>query len=541
MLHLGIALVTALTGSTPDVEEAPAAELVWDRVAAEHLINRAGFGARPDEIERAVAEGHAAFVARLLAGDRPDYEPYYPAVDRPDQDELEAGDRDAMLKEFKTADRNEMGMFGAWWVEEMIRSDHPLRERLTLFWHGYFTSSYRFVKSSRAMVLQNELFRSAGLGSFRDLLLAVLEDPAMLLYLDATKNKKGSPNENLARELMELFTLGEGNYTEQDVKEAARALTGWTVRDGRVRFVEKRHDASDKTILGQTGPFGVTELVDVLLEQPACSRWLAGRLLAYFEGAPPSEERLERYARILVEEDWRIDRFLETLFGDPAFFAPSVVGQRVASPLDYLVGLVRRLDSRVPPFLVAHAAALLGERLFHPPSVKGWEGGEGWITTSTIQQRGNLAGMLLGVVDIEDVLTAEDLVDQAEMFEDDAGESMQDVADDSLRRRRTGVGSALRKIRKLRDTGWRPHVNLTARVRRAEARNPQRIADALLDELLAVPVSKASRRAVVDFIAAECERLELEPKRLLRKGLDAELLLRRVAHVVLSLPEAHLH
>ena len=518
------------------------AELVfrWDARAAEHLINRAGFGARPDEIERAVQVGQTAAVAQLLAGERPEYEPYYPTVERPGKDALAMGDKDAMLKRFKASDRNEMGMFGAWWTEEMVRSGHPLRERMTLFWHGHFTSSYRTVKSSGAMIRQNELFRSAGLGSFRGLLLGVLEDPAMLIYLDGTKNKKDSPNENLARELMELFTLGEGNYTEQDVKEAARALTGWRVRNGEARFNKRRHDAGQKTILGRTSEFGAHELVDHLLAQPACSRWIAGRLLAYFEGVAPTEERLQHYAELLVDADWQIADLLAALFADQEFYSPATVGQRVASPVDFLVGLVRRLDSRVPPVLVAHAAALLGERLFHPPSVKGWEGGLGWITTSTIQQRGNLAGMLLGVVDIEDVLTAADLVDEDAMFDPDMMSETEEVVDDSMKRR-TGAGSALRKLRKLRDAGWRPHVNLSARTRRANARTDNRIADVLIDELLAVPVSKASRRAVIDFIASEREALGIDNKRLMRRGLEAERCLRRTAHVILSLPEAHLN
>jgi len=531
--------------STPAGDDAP---FVWDARAAEHLLNRAGFGARPAEIAEAVELGHAAFVERLLAGERPDDEPYYPTVERPSRDELAKGNRGALLRRFQAADRREMGLFEAWWVDAMIRSDHPLRERMTLFWHGHFTSSYRTVKSSKAMIRQNELFRSAGLGSFRELLLGVLEDPAMLIYLDATKNRKDDPNENLARELLELFTLGEGHYTEQDVKETARALTGWSTRDRWPHFSERRHDDGDKTILGRTDTFGAPELVDLLLEQPACSRWIAGRLLRTFEGRAPSAERLEHYAAVLRSADWRIDAVLEELFLDPAFYADDVVGQRVASPLDFLVGLVRRLDSRVPPFLVAHASAMLGERLFHPPSVKGWEGGEAWITTSSIQQRGNMAGMLLGVVDVEDVLTAQDLVDDDARFDPDApmegAGSMDDDARAAMqeeRRRRTGVGSAFRKLEKLRRAGWRPHVNLTSRVQRGGTRSDRRIVDTLLDELLAVPVSKASRRAVVDFLAAEREELGLSSQRLMRRGLEAELLLRRVAHVILSLPEAHLN
>jgi hypothetical protein len=446
----------------------------------------------------------------------------------------------------------------------MVEGDHPLQERMVLFWHGYFTSSFKDVKSSQALIEQNELLRRHALGSFRDLLRGIVHDAAMLEYLDNNQNRKASPNENFARELMELFTLGEGHYTEQDVKEAARALTGWTRRppgpDGMVQaeFRPGQHDRGMKTLLGVTGKLDADDVVKILLDQPACSRWVAGKLLAHFEGRAASDARLERYAELLRDSDWQIAPVLRALFLDPEFYSDEVRGTRIAGPIDYLVGNCRRLGMEPPGQLLWLAAGQIGQRLFDPPNVKGWEGGPAWITTSTLLTRGNLSGMLLGVVDWEDVVAEEAL------FEDDiammGGDAMQGEgavrpeavpeaapeAGPEARRERAGrpqarkLGEMGRFMRYLRD-GYRPNLNLSARCARAGARTDTEIVACLASELLAVQLTEESRAGLVTFLEAERERAGAADGKLLESGAPAEKLLRKLAHVILSLPEAQLH
>lgn len=394
-------LVGSLRAQTGDVE--------WNAQRAEHLLNRASFGARPNEIDYVVRTGREAFVHELLTGLAPAGEPFFvDAPVKPSRRELDAlseKDRRDALDRYRRDERELLFAYAGWWVEQMVDAKDPLREKMVLFWHGYFTSSMRDVKNGEAMIRQNELFRRYALGNFGDLLRAVLRDPAMLEYLDNNQNKKDKPNENLARELMELFTLGVGNYSEDDIKEAARALTGWRTQGGsEALYSPRQHDNGKKTILGRTGRFDGDDVVDILLAQPACPRWVAGKLLEYFEGRKPSEARLAEYANFLKQQKYELAPFLEKLLVDERFYADELVGERIAGPVEYMVGSVRRLGVEVQPALLWLAAGQLGQRLFDPPNVKGWEGGEAWISTSTLLARGNMAGMLLGVVKLEDVL-----------------------------------------------------------------------------------------------------------------------------------------
>ncbi|MCE9594072.1 MAG: DUF1800 domain-containing protein [Planctomycetes bacterium] len=521
----------------------------WNTRAAEHLLNRAGFGARPAEIEGAVALGREAFVDRLLAGFAPDYEPFYvERIDKPDRDELAAMDETARretLNEIQRHDRRQLAQFAGWWVQQMLDGGHPLRERMTLFWHGYFTSSARDVKSSAAMIGQNELFRTQGLGHFGDLLRAIVRDPAMLAYLDNDQNRKGNPNENFAREVMELFTLGEGHYTEQDIKEAARALTGFVTRRGDADYVKGRHDSGKKTILGETKNFDADGFVALLLEQPACPKWLARKLLVYFEGREPSTARVDDYASFLKSRDYDVKAFLRKLFLDPKFYADDVVAARIAGPIDYLVGSSRRLAVEPPPAVLWLAAGQLGQRLLEPPSVKGWDGGQAWITTSTLMQRGNMAGMLLGVVKLEDVLKPEVLDDEPEAPESDgsmepAMEPEADAARKKGDRKRPGMKGEFGQMGRMLDDGYSPAINLTVRCARLGVKSDGAIVDALADELLAVPLTSASRATLVEFLGSQRASLGIDDDALLGAREHSEPLLRRLAHLILSLPEAQL-
>jgi uncharacterized protein (DUF1800 family) len=534
----------------------------WDERAVEHLMNRAGFGARQAEIEAGVRMGREAFVDALLDGAGEEPEPFFVTeVDRRASEEGRPMDRGALLelrREARREDRRQIVQYAGWWVEQMRSGTHPLRERMTLFWHGHFTSSMTDVKSSVAMIRQNELLRTHALGSFRELLAGILRDPAMLTYLNNNSNKKDRPNENLARELMELFCLGEGNYTEQDVKEAARALTGWHVRRGEFRINRRQHDRGPKTVLGVTGKLDGDDLVDVLLAQDACARWIAGRLIAYFEGVEPDAERLEAYAGFLRENDYHVGPMLARLFRDPDFYRAEVVGTRIAGPIDYIVGASRRLGVRTPPAIPVAAAALLGQQLFGPPNVKGWDGGKAWISTSTVLLRGNLAGMLVGVVSFEDLMTSDALefpLDADDEWDegDEGDEGVEGMGLDAEMQADAPPrkNPALAGLRLLDRVGWRPFVNLSARCRRAGAKTDEEIVAFLGRDLLAVPLPEEGRAALVELLRTERAPAATEsaatepagerPRLRFRRATSDELALRRLAHVILSLPEAQLN
>ncbi|MCY3001337.1 MAG: DUF1800 domain-containing protein [Planctomycetota bacterium] len=535
-----------------------AAGLEWNAVNVEHLYNRAGFGARPNEIEFALRGTQEQFVEQLLEGFTAPADPLFIDLpEMPQRRDFESREEfDRAQDRFRREERRVLTSFAGWWIDQMVDARHPLQERMVLFWHGYFTSSTRDVKRTGAMVAQNELFRRHALGNFAELVHAIVRDPAMLEYLDNNQNRKDSPNENLARELMELFTLGEGNYTEQDIKEGARALTGWRTTDDKAGsyFQPRQHDDGQKTILGKTARFDATSFVELLLEQPACLRWVARKLLVHFEGVEPDAKRLEEYAKLLKDSKWELKPFFRKLFLDPRFYAKEVLAERISSPVEYLVGCTRRLGLTVPPQVIWLGAGQLGQRLFDPPSVKGWDGGEAWITTSTLLGRGNMAGMLIGVVKIEDVLREDPLEiepDDGAMMDGDTmgGDGMTGgdaKADDKEKggkraaKRRVDLGPEMGGLQRFTNEFYFPRINLTARMQRAGATRDPQIVDRLGDELLPVPLSETSRTALLNFLRIERSGLALEDGKLLTAGVKAEDVLRRLAHLILSLPEAQL-
>ena len=535
MLHLCLTAALCAGGSDD----------IWTAREAEHLLNRAGFGASSAEVREAVALGRAACVERLLAPRVPEEPPYFEHVRIPDTKKLrELGEeqRKALESAARELDKRQLVELSHWWIRRMQSGADPLRERAILFWHGVFTSSSDKVARSWPMIRQHQLLREHALGSYADLLRGVARDAAMLQYLDNTANRRGKPNENLARELMELFSLGLGNYGETDVKEAARALTGRTSRDDEYYFDAGAHDTGDKTVLGVTGPLDGEKLVDVLLAQDACPKHVARRLLAWFEGAPPSEERVERYAAFLRAHEWNIGATLRELFLDDEFYRDDIVGARVASPVDQLVGLSRRLRLDAPEFVVNGGAILLGQKLFAPPTVKGWDEGYAWISTATLMQRGNLAGLLLGTVSLADVVSQADLLAGDPAMQDEL--LMQDgMSMERMKELKPGKANsaAIGLLRRLDATGYLPRLNLCARLRAAGATSDAQIVDALLDDLLAIPVPDDTRARMLVHLAGERADRDLREGEWLRDEQVAERVLRRVAHLMLSLPEAQLH
>jgi uncharacterized protein (DUF1800 family) len=366
----------------------PDSRAPWDLRRVVHLHRRAGFAATWDEIRRDLKDGPEASINRLLEGKSRSFG--VPA--------------DFAAFAERLADRAlaapEPNRLKGWWVYRMLFGPDPMTERLTLMWHNHFATSNLKVNDLALMRRQNETLRSIGRGPFGRLLHAMLRDPALLVWLDAPENAKRHPNENLARELMELFTLGIGHYSEEDVKQAARALTGWKLVGDEVRFVPVRHDAATKVILDRKGAFDADGLAALLLDHPATSRRLAWRLCHGFFGEGVVEDQaIDALAEGLRARDLDMGWGVATVLRSRLFFNAANLGRRIASPIDYVLGAVRALEMLDPapstPVL-ADWCGRLGQDLFYPPNVGGWTGGRNWITTRSALGRANFATALVG-------------------------------------------------------------------------------------------------------------------------------------------------
>ncbi len=354
-----------------------------DRRKVAHLYRRAAFGASWAELEEGVHRGPHACIDRLLEGT--------PAQSISEEDFA------AMARTSVAAgsDRNLQG----WWVYRMLASGWPLVERVTLFWHDHFATSQDKVANLGLMHAQNELFRRFALGHFWDaetggLLLAVSRDPAMLIWLDSNSNRRAAPNENFARELMELFALGIGHYTEKDVQEAARGFTGWFENHSRFLFVGSEHDAGEKTVLGRTGKWDGSDVVRIVAEQPAAAVFMVQKLYRYLvnENDAGASERTAPLAAAFRERQFDVRWLVQTMLRSRIFFSAASYRQKISSPVDFTVGTVHRLEgSRVSPVALADVCGRLGQTLFHPPNVAGWDEGKAWINTSTALGRANFA------------------------------------------------------------------------------------------------------------------------------------------------------
>ena len=363
-------------------EYRPDAGKPWNRELAAHLYRRAGFAATWRQLDEAVAAGCQATVDRLMSGD-------LPTTNGQKTDEFYV--QAARSAESLLVSSNPQQL-AAWWLHVLIHTPHPLRERMTLFWHGHFATSAAKVTDVRMMYTQNVLLRNNALGRFGPLLDQVSKDPAMLVWLDSTTNHKAHPNENFAREVMELFCLGIGNYSEHDIKEAARAFTGWELRQNEFRFNRYQHDPGQKTVLGQTGAWTGDDVLRILLAQPATGRFLVRKLFRYFvsETADPPAALLEPLAAGLRQHDYDLAWLVRRLVGSNLFYSQHAVRQRIKGPVELAVGLIRSLDVSANVYALHEDLAKLGQGVLFPPNVKGWDGGTAWINSSTLVGRANL-------------------------------------------------------------------------------------------------------------------------------------------------------
>lgn len=354
-------------------------EVAWSRNAATHLLWRVGFGASSDEVQQGTQDGLDKTLDRLL-------------TTQPESAEFQKSD--ALLRQAAFDSGNILDL-KVWWLHRMVASANPLVEKLTLLWHNHFATSNAKVDSVPLMAAQNDLLRRESLGSFRRVLHDIAKDVAMLVWLDSNSNRKRHPNENFSREVMELFSLGVGNYSEHDIQEAARAFTGWHVRNGEFWFNTIQHDTGEKVVFSKRGHFDGGEIIELCLEHPACPRFLAFKLLRQFVEPSSTREHIDALAARIRQHNFQWRPILRELFASRLFFGELARQSIIKSPVELLLGAVRQLKAKPNLQNLARLSAELGQDIFEPPTVKGWDGGRLWISSTTLIQRANFATALL--------------------------------------------------------------------------------------------------------------------------------------------------
>ena len=350
----------------------------WSRRDATHFLWRTQYGATQAEIDLAVAQGLEKTLERRLT---------------PQPESAAFQSAEALLR--RTAfDTSSISDLKTWWLYRMLNSANPLVEKMSLLWHGHFATSNAKVHSVPNMAAQNDLIREHAVGSFRKLLHGMARDVAMLVWLDGNSNRKRQPNENFAREVMELFSLDVGHYTENDIKEAARAFSGWQLRDGKFWFNPLQHDAGSKTVFGKTGNFDGDDIVDLCLAQDACPRFLAFKILREFVVPNPDAGMIDALAQRIRFHDFAMTPVLRELFGSQLFFSPAARGAVIKGPVELVLGAHRSLESHPNLSAAVPLLAALGQDIFEPPTVKGWDGGRLWISSTSMLQRANFASEL---------------------------------------------------------------------------------------------------------------------------------------------------
>jgi hypothetical protein len=403
----------------------PLANTDWNYDRAAHLLERAGFGGTPADIDLLASMSPSEAVRSLVYFDPtansrlhpfdhsgihdPGLEPFPPS--RPATTDLAKETGEALgIKVKPTGNRRlqpvvnkffywlrasvlETNRVAYWWANRMVDSNNPLQEKMALFWHGHYAVNESKVRDYRKLLIEIELFQEMGTGNFRDLMVAVAQDPAMLSFLDAGVNVKGAPNENFAREIMELFTMGVGNYSERDIREAARAFTGWNYADLEFVINEDEHDNGVKQFLGRSGNLDGVEVIDIIMEQPVTAEYIAGKIYRFFVRDDLSSELQNELGNVFRDSNYEVAPLLETIFQSKDFYSAASVGTHIKSPIELAVSTYVKLGLEdvpgVPDFNSATGA--LGQTLFRPPTVAGWAGGRSWITPGLLLERGNFA------------------------------------------------------------------------------------------------------------------------------------------------------
>ena len=594
---LGLCIVGHASANPPDWAPGPAswqgdltpitaAEWSYDR--AEHLLGRAGFSGTPEDIEKLAAMTPEEAVRSLVYYDdisndhlRPfehsgfwdetlaHFPPSRPAATdlalkrgesmgvrvKPDHVNRHMQPVSDRFFYWLRATQLETRRVAYWWAERMLDTHRPLKEKMALFWHGHFATAENKVRDYRKMLLQIETFERHATGNFGDLAVAVAQDPAMLYYLDAGVNVKGAANENFAREVMELFTMGVGNYSEMDVREAARAFTGWNSEDLDFVVHPALHDDEEKTFLGRTGNFDGVDVLDIILEQPVTAEYIAAKIYRFFVREEASPELQARLGAILRDNDYEVRPLLAAIFGSRDFYSAASYGAHIKGPVEHVITLLKHLGAEdvpgVPDFNQATIA--LGQHLLNPPSVAGWAQGKSWITPALIQERGNVAFNYLfpDVIDFHDpnflYRSGDGIVGErlrngyafssAIALDDPGRMTAFDLAakerDELFNTRVSGYRAWAQAMQKLIPTPrGAARIDMTRMILDSGAETTGEAVDYLLARFLRMPVSAAVRDALVTLLDGELGTSDLG-----RARTYLEDPLRMVSHLIVSTPE----
>jgi uncharacterized protein (DUF1800 family) len=380
----------------------------WNEATAAHLLNRAGFGGTPAEIEVVRKKGLAAAVRDFVevkndAANVPPPSWAHPRNIQAQRMEINAAkERGENIqdkrRQVRMMEGDEILDLRRWWLDRMLNGPAPLLEKMTLFWHGHFATSIQKVHDAYWMWLQNDTLRRSAFGNFGALVKKISRDPAMMIYLDLQQSRQEHPNENWARELMELFTVGIGNYTEQDIRESARAFTGYRVdmTTQQFRFAPFQQDRRPKTFMSKTANLNGDDIIDILVSKPACAQFIGRKLWRFFIEDDPGAETVDAIAERLRAHNFEMRPVLREIFSSAEFYSDRVIGSQIKSPVQYIVQTSKLLGAPPPaPIAAQNAMRQMGQILFAPPNVKGWDGGKTWISTSTLLFRYNFANYLI--------------------------------------------------------------------------------------------------------------------------------------------------
>ena len=584
----------------------PLASQDWSYDRAAHLLERAAFGGTPDAISHLAGLTPSQAVDHLvdyqsIPDDLPAFHPsgvWDPTLknfppSRVAATKLAQAKGEAMGVRIKpkgerplqpVVDRFfywlratllETRRLGHWWADRMVRSQRPLEEKLTLFWHGHFATGEDKIRDYRKMEQQIVFLRQQANGNFRTLLTGIAQDPAMLVFLDAAQNVKGAPNENFAREVTELFTMGPGHYSEQDIREAARAFTGWIDDDLAFKVDLEKHDGSDKIFLGQKGAFDGLDILRIILDQEVTAEFIAAKIYRYFVAEEPSEALIKQLAAIFRTADYDIKPLLKVIFLSRDFYSPKAFATRIKGPVEMIVTLYRQLGVQSLPGVPDFNAVCrdLGQVLLNPPTVAGWPQGRAWMNPGAMFARNNLArdilfpnlieftdpnfdpgdeikrvnskiraGLSIGAATIEQTAAA-NMDGQAMGGGAMSGATMgnmtmaNEIA--SAEEFNTRYGSlmgwqeAVRRVLPLERSPAR--FDLTRSVLAQEASTVSDAVDLLLLRFLHVPLAGQAREALITYLEAQ-----LGTPSLSQASTYMEEPLRRVAHMIMSMPEYQL-
>ncbi len=591
---MSLAVVSAIAQTAGPVawqnDLTPITAADWNADFAAHLLERAGFGGTPDDVAALAKLTPRQAVARLVRFEGvntiqlppfdespihdPGLEPFPPS--RPAvTDQAKATGEALGIKVKPTGNRRlqpvvdkffywlrastlETNRVAYWWANRMLTSPRPLQEKMALFWHGHFATNEPKVRDYRKLLAELKLYEDHGTGNFRDLMVAMAEDPGMLTFLDAGVNVKGAPNENFAREIMEMFTMGVGNYTEKDIREAARAFTGWNYVDLKFVVNKAQHDDGEKTFLGKTGNWDGVQVIDIIMQQPVTADYIAGKIYRFFVRQDLSPELRTKLGKVLRDSHYEIAPLLETIFLSRDFYSPASVGTQIKSPVELAVSTYRKLGLAkvpgVPDFNSATGA--LGQRLFSPPTVAGWAGGTSWITPGLLLERGNFARDVLfpdiNFIPPDRVNLSEDIRDVATRIRQGMDitaatkpESKSGVmAESNMNADRdeefnTRYGSfrgwqlAIEKVKPIpRDIA---QANLSRMVLDAKLKDTTQVVDYMIRRFMRVPPGDAARKKIIDFLDHELGTTDIAAA-----STYMEEPLRKALHLIMSQPEYQL-